>query len=402
MLFFYFPNLSSGLFEGLNWLLVAFYCKNQGGSLLYCCIFNLLFGQSSSVVKLALHKKTLLSFCWHSLLWGAVLLFFTQFLKFQTEDFGKILSFSLLLMPVTILSTYTTIYYLLPNYLLPKHYWSFLLYSIYLIIVSAYLIVLSIYGGLIFLSQLKAGEMLPLSQSLLVIFIGVFVVVFIASSFSLAQQHHQTSTQNQVLAHQLLERELLLQAQKLEYLKMQIHPHFLFNTLNTIYGHALQQSNYTADMILKLSNLLDYLLYQTNESLVELEQEIQHIQDYIALEQVRFQDILQVNFEVDNTSSSFLIPPMLLLPFVENAFKHGSIQQGVFKINLQVKAKKEGLFFSISNSFDPAASSQHSGGLGLQNIKKRLALLYGENYQLSIQQQAPTFQVELFIKPLHQ
>ncbi|MGH1336229.1 MAG: histidine kinase, partial [Aureispira sp.] len=129
----------------------------------------------------------------HTVLWGLVLLFFTQFLKFQTEDLDKIIHFSLLLMPVTIFTTYTTIYYLIPKYLLLKHYWTFLLYSIYLIILSAYFITLSIYGGLIFLSRLKIEEMLPISKSLLLVFVGVFTIVFIASVFSLERQNRLKS-----------------------------------------------------------------------------------------------------------------------------------------------------------------------------------------------------------------
>ena len=301
-------------------------------------------------------------------------------------------------MPVTILMTYTTIYYLIPKYLLTKRYWTFLLYSIYLTIISAYFLLLSIFGGLIFLSHLKVEEMLPLSKSLILVFVGVFTIVFIASVFSLERQNQRTLTKNQELVNQLLERELLLKAQKLDYLKMQIHPHFLFNTLNTIYGFALQKSNYTAEMILKLSNLLDYLLYQSNASLVELKQEVQHIQDYISLEKVRFQDVLNVNFKLEGPWESILMPPMLFLPFVENAFKHGTTHQGTFEVDIHLLVQDNNIHFSMTNSSAMPMIQQQSGGIGLKNIRKRLDLLYADQYQLETNYKEAFFYVQLALQ----
>jgi two-component system LytT family sensor kinase len=333
----------------------------------------------------------------HLVLWALVLLFFTQFLKFQTEDFNKIINFSLLLMPVTIGTTYTTIYYLIPKHLLTKQYFLFFLHGIYVVIISAYLITLSIYGGLFFFYHLTADEMLPISKSLILVFVGVYTIVFVASVFSLERQNQNTITKNQDLKNQLLERELKLNAQKLDYLKMQIHPHFLFNTLNTIYGFSLQKSDHAPDMILKLSNLLDYLLYQVNDSSVELKQEVEHIQDYIALEQLRFQDVLKVNFKIGGEGQSVRIAPMLMLPFVENAFKHGNIRNGFLEIKINLELKKEVLCFSIYNSIDKNLDRNNKAGIGLKNIKSRLALLYKDNYDLKIATDDDFFRVDLFL-----
>jgi sensor histidine kinase YesM len=336
----------------------------------------------------------------HLVLWVLVLLFFTQFLKFQTDDFNKIINFSLLLMPVTIGTTYTTIYYLIPKHLLTKQYFLFFLHGVYLAIISAYLITLSIYGGLFFFYHLRADEMLPISKSLILVFIGVYTIVFIASAFSLERQNQSTITKNKELENQLLERELKLNAQKLDYLKMQIHPHFLFNTLNTIYGFSLQKSNHAPDMILKLSNLLDYLLYQVNDSLVELKQEVEHIQDYIALEKLRFQDVLKVDFKIEGEGQSVLIAPMLMLPFVENAFKHGNVRNGFLEIKINLQVKKEVLCFSIYNSIDKNLGRNNKVGIGLKNIKSRLALLYKDAYDLKIAIDDDFFRVDLHLNTL--
>ena len=105
---------------------------------------------------------------------------------------------------------------------------------------------------------------------------------------------------------------------------MQIHPHFLFNSLNTIYGFALKKSDDAPEMILKLSNLLDYILYQIEKPQVLLTDEINHLMDYVSLEKMRFHDTLDVTFNIENINESTKIAPMLLLPFIENSFKHGT------------------------------------------------------------------------------
>lgn len=334
----------------------------------------------------------------HLVLWGGVWCFYTQFLGFQTQDWYQIIAFSLFLMPVTIGTTYYSIYHLIPVYLLPKHYASFVLYAVYMLIISAYFIVLSIYGGLIFLSNYDVQQMLPITQSLTLVFIGVYLIVFIASAFALLQQNYHALAKNQMLKNNILESELKLKEQKLNYLKMQIHPHFLFNTLNTLYGFALQKSDNTPHMILKLSNLLDYLLYQVDAPWVELGQEIRHIQDYIELEKLRFQDALDINFTLDGDWEHQSIAPMLLLPFVENAFKHGSRQNGTLLIRIHLKAVGGQLHFQISNTCESSVDQERGKGIGLQNIQKRLNLLYEGQHHLSMEFKNNLFVVNLQLK----
>ena len=131
------------------------------------------------------------------------------------------------------------------------------------------------------------------------------------------------------LENKILETQLKLKEQQLNYLKMQIHPHFLFNTLNTMYGFALKKADDTPEMILKLSNLLDYLLYKVDKPFVLLADDIDHIKDYIELEKMRFNETLKIHFSTQNISENIKIAPMLLLPFIENSFKHGAIKNSV-------------------------------------------------------------------------
>lgn len=174
---------------------------------------------------------------------------------------------------------------------------------------------------------------------------------------------------------------------------MQIHPHFLFNTLNTLYGHALKKSDDTPNMILKLSNLLDYILYQVDKPFVILNDETKHIEDYISLEKMRFQNSLDVIFKKEIHQVNIKIAPMLLLPFVENAFKHGTQINGVLKIIIKLKTTEEFLNFEITNS--TKINFKNQKGIGLENIKKRLNILYKTTYFLNISQTENSFKIEL-------
>ncbi len=162
----------------------------------------------------------------------------------------------------------------------------------------------------------------------------------------------------------------------------QIHPHFLFNTLNTIYGLALKQSKQTPEIILKLSNLLDYILYQVEKPRVSLREEVLHIKEYIELEKIRFQDTLKVEFNSSEIHEGIQIAPMLLIPFVENAFKHGKLKRGYLRIRIDILVENLMLDFSIKNSVLSEEAGENENGIGLENFRKRLDLNYKDNYRL--------------------
>src|SRR5690606_21266049 len=163
----------------------------------------------------------------------------------------------------------------------------------------------------------------------------------------------------------------------------------------TLYGFAIKKANETPEIILKLSNLLDYLLYQSDKPFVLLSDEINHIEDYIELEKMRFHDTLTIKFDVSEYSNDIKIPPMLLIPFVENSFKHGKIIDGKLKILINIEINQELLLFSIKNSSDPPINNNNNHGIGLKNIKKRLKLLYKDNHTLKIENTTHWFEVDL-------
>ena len=337
----------------------------------------------------------------HLLFWIGVWFFFVYFFSYNSNNTNYITWFSSFLLPITMVTTYFVIYYLIPKYLLTKKYNFFILYSIYTLIFSAYFIIMATLMSLIFLSDMEFKKMPPMSRNYIFVLILVYLVVFIVSFISLLSHNFKTIAENKELQNKILATQLEIKSQELNYLKKQIHPHFLFNTLNTIYGFALKQSKDTPEIILKLSNLLDYILYQVNKPQVSLEEEILHIKEYIDLEKIRFQDTLKVSFESSEISSEKQIAPMLLIPFVENAFKHGNLINGFLHIKIKLNLIGDELHFEIQNTFLKDNTQTIKEGLGLINIKKRLDLLYKNNHKLNIEQSNQFYKVNLIINQLN-
>lgn len=333
----------------------------------------------------------------HSFFWIIVLIFFSYFLGTPNDDPFYTVSFSAFLLPVTMATTYTMIYYLIPQYLLPKKYLLFSLYSFYTLVLSAFAITISIFYSMVFLMDKNYPEMLPTSRSILFMMVVVYLVVVVVSAFVLLKKIYSSEAKNKTLNNKVLEAQLKLREQELRYLKMQVHPHFLFNTLNTLYGYALKKSEETPDMILKLSNLLDYLLYQVDKPLVSLSSEIDHIKDYIDLEKLRFRDTLFVIMDFPSVTVNIDIAPMLLIPFVENSFKHGEIIDGKLSIHIILQVDEERLLFTVKNSVNKWHKSGSQDGIGLKNLEKRLSLLYKDRHNFSVRKYGEFFEAQLIL-----
>ena len=321
----------------------------------------------------------------HLLFWVGVWFFFVYFFSYNSGNSEYVYWFSSFLLPVTMITTYFVIYYLIPRFLLTKKYKYFALYGIYTLVISTYLVLITIFVSFIFLSNMKFANMPLMSRNFVFVLILVYLIVAIVSFVSLLNHNYSTLSRNKALENKILTTQLQLKDQELQYLKKQIHPHFLFNTLNTIYGLALKGSDRTPETILKLSNLLDYILYQINKPKVTLQEEISHIKEYLELEKIRFQDTLLVAFDSDKISEEIQIAPMLLIPFVENAFKHGCLIDGFLKINIEIKLSNDRFTFFIKNTAINKKSQSNQNGLGLKNIKKRLDLLYQNDYKLNLE-----------------
>ena len=185
---------------------------------------------------------------------------------------------------------------------------------------------------------------------------------------------------------------------ELQLLKAQVHPHFLFNTLNNIYSFVLTKDNRAGGLVDKLSGIINYMTTEGEKSLVPLEKEIQLINDYIGLERVRYGNRLLMDIKINGKPANKMIAPLLLIPFVENCFKHGaSIMRGQQWINLKIDIKNNQLDFQLSNSKPAETISGNKKGIGLANVQKRLQLLYPGKYYLKTESTNDTFNVHLQI-----
>ena len=197
------------------------------------------------------------------------------------------------------------------------------------------------------------------------------------------------------------EREVaLLRAEKfdteLKLLKSQINPHFLFNALNNIYSLTVTKSEMAPDMLLKLSSMLRYVLYEGSEDKVPLSSEVKYLKDYIDLQRLKDEDMLNIEF-THTQELHYWIHPMLLIPFVENAFKHSKVEDlvdGWISIDLRLEDPSK-LSFSVENSVPKAVETDQTGGIGIENVRKRLDLLYPGKYLLDIEKKESSFHVLL-------
>jgi len=182
------------------------------------------------------------------------------------------------------------------------------------------------------------------------------------------------------------------QAAELNYLKSQTNPHFLFNTLNNIYSLARDKSDLAPESILRLSKMLRFMLYETGGNYIAIEQELKIINDYIALEKLRYDESLRINFNHDLEDTKQAIPPLLLIPLVENAFKHGvSETRNQPFVDIHLSVSKRQLTFTVKNSSEPSPGEGNvKENIGLSNLRRQLELLY-KKYELSVEQQKSVF-----------
>ncbi len=331
----------------------------------------------------------------HSILWIAVYFFYTYFLGYGSSNIYYVNLFSLYLMPVTIGVSYFFYFYLIPTYNTAKNQGYFLLYTLYTFIVSFFLISISIFYGLIFSSNLIKENAIPLTKGVIFIIFAVYFVLVITIILGMIVQNYTANLKTEDLKKKYLETKLQLKEQELRFLKMQIHPHFLFNTLNTLYGFALKKAEETPEMILKLSDLLDYILYQVEKPSVLLTDEVTHIENYITLEKMRFQNGLQMQITKNIENKNLCVAPMLLLPFVENAFKHGKRINNILHIQITIESKDENIAFTIKN--DAKRTKKEGNGIGLENLRKRLIMHYENKHTLAIKRDENTFEAKLKI-----
>lgn len=336
----------------------------------------------------------------HFVFWITVAFFYFILFSWNSEFSEVSLIFSSGLLPIAILTTYFFNYTLIPRYLWKKQYSKFFMFSFYTILVATWLSFLIVSFALIYIIQTQASiEPSTLHPEQQVI--TLFFVVFFAIAVKQIKRVFFVQQEKNELEKMKITTELKLKEAELKLLKAQIHPHFLFNTLNNLYGLTLEKSDKAPELVLQFSEILDYILYRCNEKKVFLKEEINNLKNYIEIEKIRYSENLKTEQDFTLVSDNLKIAPLILLPFVENAFKHGvSNFPGVAFVKIKCTVAENNLIFQIENSKNPliVTDKKNSNGIGLINVKKRLNLIYPEKFILGINDQTDTFSVNLTLE----
>jgi hypothetical protein len=323
---------------------------------------------------------------------------------FSTTYIGEKLQYNLFFIP-HILYTYFIVYFLAPRFFNTKKYKAF---AVWVAVTTLICFVLAI-GT--FYQHTNMGQA-PTEKQLLniwysstsFIFNGPPAICAMFVTFKILKQYFIKTREYRLLTKENANAELQL-------LNAEIQPHFLFNTLNTIYSFTLDKSLETGSLILKLKDTIGYMVHECDSEKTALGKEIKMIKDYIGLEKMRYGKRLSVDLDIEGEYKGKMIAPLLMIPFVENCFKHGVGKTiGHSWIDCRIKIKDDQLYFSISNSNGHESPPNEKSGIGLANVKKRLELLYPGQYKLliehsnhahSVQMQVPVYSIQqdkLFIK----
>jgi two-component system LytT family sensor kinase len=320
--------------------------------------------------------------CFYAVLWGS-----------YDEQYARGFLVQLIFLPVKMLVTYYTLYILLPKYILRGRWlpFAFLLIASALTGGTLYRLCAYYIEYPLYYPEYIDGTPLDLYK-IIKGMLSIYTVVFLALVIKLLKYWYVNQQDKQILAHEKLDAEL-------KFLKTQIHPHFLFNTLNNLYALTLKKSDYAPEMVLKLSELINYMLYECNAPKVLLDNELNFIKNYIEIERMRHGDDLDIKAMINGESANVYIAPMILLPFVENSFKHG-INEELEKswIDFDLTVTDTAMVLKLSNSKSQTQQlRQGTQGIGLKNVKRRLDLLYRYDYQLSINDQPHFYSIVLEI-----
>lgn len=333
---------------------------------------------------------------WHILFWICYLVAHTLFYGSPDGTYSEEFFWALQHLPFKMAVTYFTLYVIIPRYLLQKKYLKALL-AFFASAMLAVLLQQGINYAIIypFFHPDWESEYLFYTSKMYTVFLGMYPVVTIASCIKLVKHWYKKEEQAKELRQKKLEAEL-------QFLKAQVHPHFLFNTLNNLYALTLKKSDHTSDVVLKLSKLMNYMLYECSKPKVPLAREVEITETYIALEKIRHNDSLTIEFEVQGSVRAKELPPMLILPFVENSFKHGAnkLTESAW-IRIGIEISDSSFILKVKNNCIPGKELKNiagrNNGIGLKNVEQRLKLLYGDDYNLEVKHAKDHFSVKLVL-----
>ncbi len=295
-----------------------------------------------------------------------------------------------------IIAFYAIIVYFNYGYLIPKYFkWNKVYY--YILFLALFILLISPLRTMIF--YLKFYDS-PLDREILLgeqynTYIANFLVGGFSTIFKIVSDWARHQREKTVLEAKNLQSEL-------NFLRSQINPHFLFNTLNNLYALTLKKSDKAPEIVIKLSDMMRYMLYECNEKEVPLIKEVNYLRNYLDLEKLRQAKNIDIQLKVNGMVTNQRIAPLMFIPFIENSFKHGlnnQISEGFVHIVLDVD--KDKVHLNVNNSKSPTLpvrQGKRSGGIGLVNVKRRLSLLYPHGHSLEIEDNPNNYEVDLTIE----
>jgi two-component system LytT family sensor kinase len=323
---------------------------------------------------------------YHVLFWIALYILDVLIFGFGYENLDHFVLLVLAEVPPQVLLAYSVMYWIIPRYVKQKRFLESLFFLTVIFIFSGFVGHLLFFALNLYEANIAIGDIPK-------IFVRGFYALLhgsIAIAIKLIKMWYENERRVSEMEKSKLESELKM-------LRDQVNPHFMFNTLNNLYGLIGKNPIHAQESVLRLSRIMHHMLHESGQSLISMQQEIRCIRDYIELEKLRYPGNLSISLNVHEEVNNLAIVPLTIFPFVENSFKHGASE--MIKdawINVDFSIFRNSFVFKIENGKGPSLSSRQSG-IGLNNVKRRLELIYGEDHSLQIIDGAETFLVILKI-----
>tara|TARA_R110002050_G_scaffold223338_1_gene359128 strand:- start:47453 stop:48493 length:1041 start_codon:yes stop_codon:yes gene_type:complete len=294
---------------------------------------------------------------------------------------------------------YINYYYLIPKILLQKKTLSYIVISVVIIVVFS--LIVNLFINLNFSTKIpneipewptnRPKPELPEFRLFFMSLITFGIPFVVSSVLRIYIEWNRNDDLRNIVEKEKVNSEL-------QFLKTQLNPHFLFNSLNAIYSLSVKKSPDTSEAIINLSELMRYMLYEADKDLVPLTKELEYIKSYVQLQRLRLSDSENVLLKISGDDRGMAIPPLLFISFIENAFKYGTDFKGKTNVKINLSIFKESIHFSIINKIGAFKKDSESSGVGLQNIRNRLKLLYPDSHDLFVENDGENYCVRLTLK----
>jgi len=308
------------------------------------------------------------------------------------QDYWYSFKSNLVTVTLSMILVYVNIYYMFPKFILKKKYIYYLVN--FIIILCVFYIVRTelIYHFInkdVWPESDTPQKAYSFNHIVVVFLIGIYDVGLVTTIKLTIDWVFEKKRTEQLQKDQL--------RSELSFLKTQIQPHFFFNTLNNLYALTIEKSKKAADAILKLSEIMQYVLYDAKDPKISLLKEINYIHSYLELEKLRYGDIIKSELIINGNIDNIEVPPLLFLPFIENCFKHGAKNNDDIFVNITFSKSNDNLIFKVENNFNITTNIETKHGIGIENVKRRLLLIFDSKFKLNTSIFENRYTVELII-----